>query len=498
MVDPKAKKNAKLLGKGIAASPGAAVGKIAFNNEQAVAFRRKDEPCILVRAETSPEDLIGMDAAVGILTATGGKTSHAAVVARTMGKTCVAGCSAVKVREEQGVVDIGNVTLKLGDVITLDGTEGEVYLGELNTVEPNLSGDFDTLMSWEKKFRRIGVRANADTPKDAQRAIDFGAEGIGLCRTEHMFFEKSRIKAVREMILAKDVKGRQQALALIKPYQKQDFVEIFRVMKDKPVTIRLLDPPLHEFLPREEEELVSLAKEMNVSLQELKDKCAELHESNPMLGFRGCRLGIGYPEITTMQAEAIFEAVYEVGVKEGIPVKPEIMIPLIGTVKEFEHQRDIIKSVADRILGKDTKIKYLIGTMIETPRAAIVSGDIAKEADFFSYGSNDLTQMTFGYSRDDSGTFLANYEQLGILPNNPFQTLDQEGVGFLMKKSAEDGRKSKPNLKLGVCGEHGGEPYSIEFCNKIGLDYVSCSPFRVVIARLAGAQAQIKLNKMKK
>lgn len=498
-VCPDAKKQSKLLGKGIAASPGAAVGKIVFNNESAVEMKKQGHNVILVRSETSPEDLIGMAAAVGILTSTGGKTSHAAVVARTMGKTCVAGCGSAKVLEDEGILEMAGERLKEGDVITLDGTEGEVYLGEVKTIPPTITKDFETFISWEKEFRKIGIRANADTPLDAQRAIEFGAEGIGLCRTEHMFFEKSRITAVREMILSKDYEGRIKALEKIKPYQKQDFVDMFLIMDGRPITIRLLDPPLHEFLPKEEEDIKAIADDMKVSVKELKAKIAELHEANPMMGHRGCRLGITFSEITKMQAEAIFEAAYEVVTKHKKVVRPEVMIPLIATRQEFEHQMKIIRETAERILGQSEeskKVDYKIGTMIETPRACIVAGEIAKGgAEFFSFGSNDLTQMTFGFSRDDSGKYLAEYEQIGIVPENPFQAIDQEGVGWLMRKAVEDGRKEKPDLKIGICGEHGGEHSSIDFCYRIGLDYVSCSPFRIIVARLAAAQASIKHSK---
>ena len=489
-LDPLAKQKHEAIAKGLPASPGAAVGKIAFNNDAAVEMKKQGHPVILVRGETSPEDLIGMEAAQGILTAKGGMTSHAAVVARGMGKCCVAGCIDAKVSEKNKTLTIGSETFKEGDYITLDGSKGEVFKGKIPTIEPELSGAFAELMTWADNTRTLGIRTNADTPRDAAQAIKFGAEGIGLCRTEHMFFEGDRIKAIREMILAETKEAREKALQKLKPYQKQDFYELFKIMNGKPITIRLLDPPLHEFLPREEEDIKQLAQEMNVALEQIQNKIDSLHEVNPMLGHRGCRLGITYPEITKMQAEAIIEAANDAA-KEGIDVKPEIMIPLIGNVEEYKNQKTIIEEVAKEIL-KDNKVKYLIGTMIEVPRAAITAEKIAKEAEFFSFGTNDLTQMTFGFSRDDVGSFVPEYIEKKILPKDPFQVLDREGVGYLIKIAVDKGKEANPNIKLGICGEHGGEMRSIEFCHDVGLHYVSCSPYRVPIARLAAAHAALK------
>lgn len=490
-LDPVAKSKHKSLGKGLPASPGGAVGKIAFDNESAVEMKRAGDSVILVRNDTSPEDLIGMDAAVGILTAKGGMTSHAAVVARGMGKCCVSGLGEAKVSEKNKTLDLGGEHFKEGDYITLDGSTGEVFKGQIPTREPELTGAFGTLMEWADAHRKLKVRTNADTPRDAAQAIKFGAQGIGLCRTEHMFFEGDRIKAVREMILAHDLSGRKKALAKLKPFQKKDFLELFKIMEGKPITIRLLDPPLHEFLPREEKDVEEIAKELNVSSDELKRKMHELHEVNPMLGHRGCRLGITYPEITEMQCEAIFEAAKELFDK-GVDVQPEVMIPLVGNYHEFLHQKRIVLSVAQRVLGSDSKLKYMIGTMIEVPRAALTADEIAKEAEFFSFGTNDLTQMTLGFSRDDVGKFVPEYIEKGLLEKDPFQVLDQTGVGQLVEMAVTKGRKTRPNIKLGICGEHGGEPSSVEFCHRVGLNYVSCSPFRVPIARLAAAQAAIK------
>jgi len=490
-LDPVAKNKHESLGKGLPASPGAAVGKIAFNNESAVEMKKQEHSVILVRNETSPEDLIGMEAAQGILTSKGGMTSHAAVVARGMGKCCVAGCSDAKVSEKNKTLEIGGETFKEGDYITLDGSKGEVFKGKIPTVDPELSGAFGELMSWADKYRKLGIRTNADTPRDAAQAITFGAEGIGLCRTEHMFFEGNRIKAVREMILSETKEAREKALEKLKPYQKQDFYELFKIMNGKPITIRLLDPPLHEFLPREEADIKTLAEELNVTLEKLHKKMDSLHEVNPMLGHRGCRLGITYPEITKMQAEAIFEAAKEVSEK-GIEVKPEVMIPLIGNVEELKNQKIIVEEVAKQILESNDKVKYLIGTMIEVPRAAITADKIARDAEFFSFGTNDLTQMTLGFSRDDVGSFVPEYIEKKILEKDPFQTLDQEGVGHLIKIAVEKGKSTNEKIKLGICGEHGGDPKSIEFCHEVGLNYVSCSPFRVPIARLAAAHAALK------
>ena len=489
-LDPVAKQKHNSIGKGLPASPGGAVGKIAFSNEAAVKMKEEGEPVILVRNDTSPEDLIGMDAAVGILTAKGGMTSHAAVVARGMGKCCVSGLGEANVDEENKTLELGGVVFKEGDYITLDGSTGEVYEGKIPTTDPELTGNFGKLMEWADKFRKLGVRTNAETPRDASQAVKFGAEGIGLCRTEHMFFEGGRIKAVREMIMSNDLEGRKKALAKIKPYQKEDFKELFRIMNGRPITIRLLDPPLHEFLPREEEDIIEMSKEMNISVEDLKRKIETLHEVNPMLGHRGCRLGITYPEITEMQSEAIFEAAKEVK-EEGIEVNPEVMIPLVGNVKELANQKNVVVEVAKKIL-KDTDIKYKVGTMIEVPRAALTADEIAQEAEFFSFGTNDLTQMTLGFSRDDVGKFVPEYINKGLLEKDPFQVLDQRGPGQLVEMAVKKGKATRPDIKLGICGEHGGEPSSIEFCHKIGLNYVSCSPFRVPIARLAAAQAAIK------
>jgi len=494
-IDPIARKKAKLIAKGLPASPGAVVGSIVFNAERAVELAEKGEKLVLVRTETSPEDIKGMNAAQGILTARGGMTSHAAVVARGMGKCCVSGCSEIKVKEEEKKLLINGVIYNEGDFLTLDGSTGEVFEGKIPLVDPSLSGDFGTLMKWADNYRRLRVRANADTPNDAKVARGFGAEGIGLCRTEHMFFEGDRIKAVREMIVASDLGGRRVALAKLLPMQRGDFIGLFTEMKGLPVTIRLLDPPLHEFLPHEEEDIVELAAEMKLSVEKIKSKIEELHEFNPMLGHRGCRLGIIFPEISEMQARAIFEAAAEVK-KKGIDVKPEVMVPLVGIVKELKLQKELIIKVAEEVMKeKKVKIEYTIGTMIEVPRAAITADEIATEADFFSFGTNDLTQMGLGLSRDDAGKFLGKYVDMGIYARDPFQALDQAGVGELMKIAVAKGRKVKPKLKCGICGEHGGEPSSVEFCHRIGLDYVSCSPYRVPIARLAAAHAVLKGKK---
>lgn len=492
-LDPIAKQKHQPLGKGLPASPGAAVGKIAFDNDAAVKMKKEGDKVILVRNDTSPEDLIGMDAAQGILTAKGGMTSHAAVVARGMGKCCVSGCGEAKISEQKRTLTIGGKTFNEGEYITLDGSLGEVYDGQIPTIDPELSGAFGELMEKADKYRKLAVRTNADTPRDAEQAIKFGAEGIGLCRTEHMFFEGERIKAVREMILSHGLEGRKKALAKIKPFQKQDFADLFKIMAGKPITIRLLDPPLHEFLPREEKDIQEISKELGVSEEILKQKMDELHEVNPMLGHRGCRLGITYPEITEMQAEAIFEAAKETA-ESGMDVKPEVMIPLVGNVHELQNQKKIVQEVANRVLGSDSSVKYMIGTMIEVPRAALTADLIAEEAEFFSFGTNDLTQMTLGFSRDDVGKFVPEYLEKNILEKDPFQVLDQEGVGQLVKMAVEKGRKTRENIKLGICGEHGGEPSSVEFCHKVGLNYVSCSPYRVPIARLAAAHAALKEN----
>jgi pyruvate,orthophosphate dikinase len=478
MIDPKIQ--TKVLAKGLPASPGAAVGKVVFTAEDAERAAEKGEKVILVRTETSPEDIGGMNAAQGILTARGGMTSHAAVVARGMGKCCVAGCGAINISEVQKYFTVNELVIKEGDYITLNGTTGEVILGEAPLVTPELTGDFGTFMKWVDGFRKLGVRTNADTPHDSDVARKFGAEGIGLCRTEHMFFAPERISAVREMILADDTEGRKKALIKLLPMQKSDFIGIFKAMKGLPVTIRLLDPPLHEFLPHTDEELRALASSMEVPFERLRARNRALHEFNPMLGHRGCRLGISYPEIYEMQVRAVMEAACELS-KQKIKVIPEIMIPLVGHVKELKLMRELTVRVA-----------YTVGTMIELPRACITSDEIATEADFYSFGTNDLTQTTFGLSRDDAGRFLPYYVDKGILENDPFITLDQGGTGLLIKIGVEKGRKIKKKLKMGICGEHGGDPKSVEFCHKIGLDYVSCSPYRVPIARLAAAQAALK------
>ena len=489
-IDPNAEVN--VIAKGLPASPGAAIGRIVFSAEDAEAWKERGEQVILVRNETSPEDIGGMDAAEGILTARGGMTSHAAVVARGMGKCCVAGCGDARINEAKREVNINGTILKEGDWITLNGTTGEVILGKVDLIDPELTGNFGTLMEWADEFRALGIRTNADIPNDARVAREFGAEGIGLCRTEHMFFEGDRIKAVRQMILSKDQEGREKALALLLPYQKDDFIGIFKEMKGLPVTIRLLDPPLHEFLPTEPEAIKELAEEMGVSFEELSQTVESLKELNPMLGHRGCRLGVTYPEIYAMQARAIFEAAAEL-TKAGQKVVPEIMIPLVGVVKELELMKDVCVEVAEAVQKEyGVELEYSIGTMLELPRAAVTADKIAKVAEFFSFGTNDLTQMTFGYSRDDAATFLPAYTDKGILEKDPFQTLDQEGVGSLVEIGVQKGLEANPNLKLGVCGEHGGDPASIDFFHRVGLTYVSCSPFRVPIARLAAAQANIR------
>ena len=483
---------AKKLTKGLPASPGAATGKIYFTTSD-VETASLSEKVILVRQETSPEDLAGMVAAEGILTSRGGMTSHAAVVARGMGKCCVAGCKDAIVDEFSKTVTIGDIVLKEGDYISLDGSTGMVYEGKLKSVEPELSGSFDTLMKWTDEIRTLKIRTNADNPKDAAKAIEFGAEGIGLCRTEHMFFDEQRIMDVRRMILSSDETSRRKALSRLLPYQKDDFKGIFKVMGERPVTIRLLDPPLHEFLPNTDEEIKALSEEINVSFDILKNKVIELKEFNPMLGHRGCRLVITYPEIAQMQAEAIISAAIEVKNETKLNIIPEIMIPLVGIDKELTNIKNTVVETIDKTLQKyEETIEYQIGTMIEIPRAALVADKIAEEAEFFSFGTNDLTQMTFGFSRDDTGKIIREYVDKGILEKDPFQTIDQEGIGKLIKMAIELGKKTRPNIKLGICGEHGGDPKSIEYCNNIGLNYVSCSPFRVPIARIAAAQAVIR------
>ncbi|OIO62694.1 pyruvate, phosphate dikinase [Candidatus Woesearchaeota archaeon CG1_02_33_12] len=489
-IDPKAK--LKVIAKGLPASPGAAVGSVVFNAEKAHDLNEEGRKVILVRNETSPEDIEGMAAAQGILTARGGMTSHAAVVARGMGKCCVAGCEKIRINEKTKEFKIDDIVVKENDIITLNGNTGEVILGKVDLIDPELKGEFKTLMKWADSYRTLGVRTNADTPHDAEKSVEFGAEGIGLCRTEHMFFQEDRIKAVREMILAEDIVGRKKALDKLLPMQKSDFIGIFKVMNGLPVTIRLLDPPLHEFLPQAKDDIKELAKEMNVTEEKIQEKIISLHEINPMLGHRGCRLAITYPEIAEMQVKAIFEAGCEL-VKQGIKVTPEVMIPLVGVLKEFTILKKLVKNKADKIIkNHGVKLDYKIGTMIEIPRACIIADQIAKEAEFFSFGTNDLTQMTFGFSRDDVGKFTPEYVDKGILEKDPFQVLDQEGVGSLVKMGVEKGRKARKDLKIGICGEHGGEPGSVEFCHKVGMTYVSCSPFRVPIARLAAAHAKLK------
>ena len=485
---------AKVVATGLAASPGAATGKVVFTAEEAVKKHEEGEKeLVLVRLETSPEDIEGMNVCRGVLTVRGGMTSHAAVVARGMGTCCVAGCGEITVNEEEKYFKDaqGNVYHE-GDYISLDGSTGKVYGTKIETEEPSLSGDLATLMGWADKYRKLGIRTNADTPRDARQAYKFGAEGIGLCRTEHMFFEGDRIQAIREMIVSKTEEQREKALAKILPMQRGDFEALYREMKGYPVTIRLLDPPLHEFVPHEDSEIQALAQDMGLSFEELKNIIDGLHEFNPMMGHRGCRLAVTYPEIAKMQTRAIIEAAINVN-KEGMNVVPEIMVPLIGEIKELKYVKDIICREADEIIGQaGVELPYHVGTMIEIPRAALTADEIAQEAEFFSFGTNDLTQMTFGFSRDDAGKFLKDYYAKNIYEFDPFARVDQNGVGRLMKMAVELGRQTRPDIKLGICGEHGGEPSSVEFCHKIGLTYVSCSPYRVPIARLAAAQAAIK------
>jgi pyruvate,orthophosphate dikinase len=489
-LDPIAKDKAEVLCKGLPASPGAAVGKVVFTADRAHELAQEGEKVILVRTETSPEDIEGMNAAVGILTSRGGMTSHAAVVARGMGKPCVAGCSDATINENDKVCRIGELEIKEMDSITLDGATGEVIKGQVPVVDPELSGDFETLMKWADEFRTLRVKANADTPHDAEVAKGFGAEGIGLCRTEHMFFEGERIKAVREMILAEDLDGRKKALGKIEPMQKEDFKGLFKVMDGLPVIIRLLDPPLHEFLPKEDKDIKEMAEDMGVDEKKIRETISSLHEFNPMLGFRGCRLSVTYPEISEMQAKAILEAAIE-SKKEGIKAVPWIEVPLIGNVKEYLVIKKIVLKVAEE-LGVKQGEDYLVGTMIEVPRAALTSDEIAPECDFMSFGTNDLTQMTCGFSRDDSGKFLKPYVEEGIYSIDPFQSIDQTGVGKIMKICIDQARKVNPKIEIGICGEHGGEPESVKFCHRIGLNDVSCSPYRVPIARLAAAQAALE------
>src|SRR5437660_4580572 len=489
-IDPNAERN--IIATGLPASPGAASGEIVFSSDEAEALKAKDKSIILVRVETSPEDIHGMHAAEGILTTRGGMTSHAAVVARGMGKPCVSGAGALRVDYAAGTMSVGGHTFKAGDVITIDGSTGQVLAGRVPMTEPALSGEFATLMGWADAVRKLGVRANADTPNDARVALKFGAEGIGLCRTEHMFFDEDRIRAMREMILADDEKSRRAALAKLLPMQRADFVELFEIMQGLPVTIRLLDPPLHEFLPHSEKEIAEVAAAMGADPKKLADRARDLHEFNPMLGFRGCRLAIAYPEIAEMQARAIFEAAVEAAKRTGKPVVPEVMVPLIATKAELDLVKASIDAMAEAVARETgTKVAYQVGTMIELPRASLRAAEIAETAEFFSFGTNDLTQTAFGISRDDAASFLGTYMARGILASDPFVSIDREGVGELVRIGVERGRKTKAKLKVGICGEHGGDPPSVAFCHEIALDYVSCSPFRVPIARLAAAQAAL-------
>ena len=493
--DTKALKEAQVAGRGLGASPGAACGKIVFTAEDAEVqgIGGKGEKVVLVRLETSPEDITGMKAAQGILTVRGGMTSHAAVVARGMGTCCVSGCGDIIMDEENKQFTLAGKTYHEGDVISIDGTTGNIYDGAIPTVDATIAGEFGRVMEWADKYRKLGVRTNADTPRDTKKAIELGAEGIGLCRTEHMFFEEERIFAIRKMILSETVEEREKALALLIPFQKSDFKAMYKELKGLPMTVRYLDPPLHEFLPKEEADIAALAKDMGVTVEHLTAKCAELHEFNPMMGHRGCRLAVTYPEIAKMQTRALMEAAIEVKAEDGYDIVPEIMIPLVGEVKELKFVKDIVVETAELVKKeKGSDMEYHIGTMIEIPRAALTADQIAKEAEFFSFGTNDLTQMTFGFSRDDAGKFLGAYYANKIYEQDPFARLDQVGVGQLVKMAAEKGKSVRPNIKLGICGEHGGDPSSVEFCHNVGLTYVSCSPFRVPIARLAAAQAAIK------
>lgn len=491
--ETEAEKQAVVLAKGLPASPGAAAGKIYFTASDAEAAVANGEKVILVREETSPEDLAGMVAAEGVLTARGGMTSHAAVVARGMGKCCVVGCAEIAVNEEKKNLTVGGEVFCEGEYLSLNGSTGVVYRGEVKTVKPEFSEDFAKIMSWADEIRTLRVRTNADNPRDARQAVEFGAEGIGLCRTEHMFFEEERIPAIRQMIMADTEEEREVALSKLLPFQKSDFKGMYEVMEDKPVTIRLLDPPLHEFLPQTDEETRALSAASGVSVEKLREIAEDLKEFNPMLGHRGCRLAVTYPEIARMQTRAIMEAAIEVTRDKGIDIVPEIMIPLIGIKEEMLYVKEVVVETAEQCKAEyGVDMHYAVGTMIEVPRAALTADKIAEEAEFFSFGTNDLTQMTFGFSRDDTGNLIKEYVEKGILADDPFQTIDQEGVGQLMEKAVKSGRQTRPNLKLGICGEHGGDPRSIEFCHRLGLNYVSCSPFRVPIARIAAAQAAIE------
>ncbi|HPG92839.1 MAG TPA: pyruvate, phosphate dikinase, partial [Clostridia bacterium] len=492
--DAKKLSDAKPIAQGLAASPGAASGVVCTSAKRALQILEKDKHAkiIIVRLETSPEDIEGMAVSQGILTARGGMTSHAAVVARGMGRCCVSGCPDLKIEEGEDFFYIKDKKFSEGDVLSLDGSTGYIYEGALETVPPQIAGDFGIIMDLADKFRTLKVRTNADNPHDAHVAVEFGAQGIGLCRTEHMFFGKDRIQPMREMIVSDTLEDREKALAKLLKFQREDFEGIFRAMQDRPVTIRFLDPPLHEFLPTQEEDIIKIAKEMKITVEKLKSTIVKLHEFNPMLGHRGCRLSITFPEIAKMQTRAVIEAAINVR-KEGINVIPEIMIPLVGEVKELEYVKAIVDETAKKVMEENkTEFKYLVGTMIEIPRAALTSGEIAKAAEFFSFGTNDLTQMTFGFSRDDAGKFLPDYYSKKIFESDPFARVDQVGVGRLIKLSVKEGKETRPKLKTGICGEHGGDPSSIEFCHNVGLEYVSCSPFRVPIARLAAAQAAIK------
>ncbi len=490
--DPDALKKGTVMGQALPASPGAAAGKIYFTAEEAKEAHEAGERVILVRLETSPEDIEGMHAAEGILTVRGGMTSHAAVVARGMGTACISGCGDIVIDEKKKQFTLGGKTYFEGDYISLDGSTGKIYDGDIQTQEASISGNFGRIMSWADSFRKLKVRTNADTPADAANAVRLGAEGIGLCRTEHMFFEPDRIPKIRKMILSKTVEEREKALEELIPFQKGDFKALYEVMEGKPVTIRFLDPPLHEFVPTDEKDIEALAKEMNLSVEEVKSTCSELHEFNPMMGHRGCRLSVTYPEIARMQTRAVIEAAIEVREEKGFEIVPEIMVPLVGDKKELKFVKDVIVETAEQVKAeKNSNLVYHIGTMIEIPRAALLANEIAEEAEFFSFGTNDLTQMTFGFSRDDAGKFLVDYYKSKIYESDPFAKLDQNGVGQLIEMAVTKGRSQRPNLKIGICGEHGGDPSSVAFCHKVGMDYVSCSPFRVPIARLAAAQAAI-------
>ena len=490
--DPDALKKGTVMGQALPASPGAAAGKIYFTAEEAKEAHETGERVILVRLETSPEDIEGMHAAEGILTVRGGMTSHAAVVARGMGTACISGCGDIVIDEKKKQFTLGGKTYFEGDYISLDGSTGKIYDGDIQTQEASISGNFGRIMSWADSFRKLRVRTNADTPADAANAVRLGAEGIGLCRTEHMFFEPERIPKIRKMILSKTVEEREKALEELIPFQKGDFKALYEVMEGKPVTIRFLDPPLHEFVPTDGKDIEALAKDMNLSVEEVKSTCSELHEFNPMMGHRGCRLSVTYPEIARMQTRAVIEAAIEVSKEKGFEIVPEIMVPLVGDKKELKFVKDVIVETAEKVKAeKNSNLVYHIGTMIEIPRAALLANEIAEEAEFFSFGTNDLTQMTFGFSRDDAGKFLVDYYKSKIYESDPFAKLDQNGVGQLIEMAVTKGRSQRPNLKIGICGEHGGDPSSVAFCHKVGMDYVSCSPFRVPIARLAAAQAAI-------